>query len=54
MTRFSIDVNDELAIEFRIQAVKHRMKLNEAFTEAMKLWLYQTKPKAVQSNKTTS
>jgi hypothetical protein len=39
MTRFSIEVDDELAIEFRVKAVRRKLKLNDAFEEAMKLWL---------------
>jgi hypothetical protein len=39
MARFTIVVGDELAIQFKIDAVKRRLKLNKAFEEAMKLWL---------------
>jgi hypothetical protein len=39
MGRFTIVVDDELDIEFRIAAVKHRTRLNKAFEEAMRLWL---------------
>jgi hypothetical protein len=39
MTRFSIEVNDDLAIEFKVKAVRRKLKLNRAFEEAMKLWL---------------
>jgi hypothetical protein len=39
MTRFSIEVDDEVAMEFRIKAVRRKLKLNDAFEEAMKGWL---------------
>jgi hypothetical protein len=39
MGRFTIIVDDELDTEFRIAAVKKRIRLNKAFEEAMKLWL---------------
>ncbi len=39
MGRFSIKVDDELDTKFRIKAVKRKIKLNEAFEEAMELWL---------------
>lgn len=39
MTRFSIEVNDDLAIEFKVKAVRRKLKLNKAFEEAMKQWL---------------
>jgi hypothetical protein len=39
LTRFSIEVDDELAIEFRVKAVRRKLKLNDAFKEAMKCWL---------------
>jgi hypothetical protein len=39
MTRFSIEVADDLAIEFKVKAVRRKLKLNRAFEEAMKLWL---------------
>jgi hypothetical protein len=39
MGRFTIIVNDELDTEFRIAAVKRRIRLNKAFEEAMRLWL---------------
>ena len=39
MGRFTIIVNDELDTEFRIGAVKRRIRLNRAFEEAMRLWL---------------
>jgi hypothetical protein len=39
MTRFSIEVDDDLAIEFKVKAVRRKLKLNRAFEEAMKLWL---------------
>jgi hypothetical protein len=42
MTRFSIEVDDEVAIEFRIKAVRRKLKLNDAFEEAMKCWLKET------------
>ncbi|HII85453.1 TPA: hypothetical protein HA273_02520 [Candidatus Bathyarchaeota archaeon] len=40
MTRFSVEVDDELAMEFRIKAVRRKLKLNQAFEEAMRLWLH--------------
>ena len=39
MGRYTIIVDDELDIKFRIEAVKRRLRLNKAFEEAMKLWL---------------
>jgi hypothetical protein len=40
MDRFTVVINDdELATNFRIEAVKQRKKLNLAFKEAMQLWL---------------
>ena len=39
MGRFTVVVDDDLDTRFRIAAVKHRIKLNKAFEEAMKLWL---------------
>jgi hypothetical protein len=39
MGRFTIIVSDELDTEFRIAAVKRRIRLNKAFEEAMRLWL---------------
>ena len=44
MGRFSIIIDDELDMEFRIAAVKRRIRLNKAFKEAMKLWLEQGTP----------
>jgi hypothetical protein len=41
MGRFTIIVDDELDTEFRIAAVKRRIRLNKAFEEAMKLWVDQ-------------
>jgi hypothetical protein len=39
MGRFTIIVDDELDMRFRIGAVKQRKRLNKAFREAMELWL---------------
>lgn len=39
MGRFTIIVDDDLDVQFRIEAVKCRTRLNKAFEEAMKLWL---------------
>lgn len=39
MGRFTIIVDDELDTEFRIAAVRKRIRLNRAFAQAMKLWL---------------
>jgi hypothetical protein len=41
MGRFTIIVDDELDTEFRIAAIKKRIRLNKAFTQAMNLWLQQ-------------
>lgn len=41
MGRFTIKVDDELDIEFRVKAVKRKIRLSKAFEEAMKLWLEQ-------------
>jgi predicted HicB family RNase H-like nuclease len=39
MGRFTIVIDDKLDTEFRIEAVKQKLRLNKAFEEAMKLWL---------------
>jgi hypothetical protein len=39
MGRFTVIIDDELDMEFRLKAVKLRRRLNKAFEEAMKLWL---------------
>ena len=39
MDRFTVVVDEELGMNFRVKAVKCRKKLNEAFKEAMQLWL---------------
>lgn len=41
MGRFTIIIDDDIDMEFRIAAVKRRIRLNKAFEEAMKLWLSQ-------------
>ncbi len=43
MGRFTIIVDDELDTEFRIAAVKRRIRLNKAFEESMRLWLEKNK-----------
>ena len=43
MGRFTIIIDDELDTEFRIAAVKKRLRLNKAFEQAMKLWLEREK-----------
>jgi hypothetical protein len=45
MDRFTVIVNDELGVEFRIEAVRQRKKLNQVFAEAMKLWLEKQREK---------
>jgi hypothetical protein len=35
MTRFSIEVDDDVAMEFRIKSVRRKLKLNDAFDEEM-------------------
>ena len=39
MGRFTIIVDDALDTEFRIAAIRKRLRLNKAFEQAMKLWL---------------
>ena len=41
MGRFTIIVDDGLDTEFRIAAVRKRIRLNKAFEQAMKIWLEQ-------------
>jgi hypothetical protein len=42
MGRFTIIIDDEeLDTEFRIAAIKKRLRLNKAFAQAMKLWIKQ-------------
>lgn len=43
--RFSIVVDEELAVEFRVKAVRCKLKLNKAFEEAMQIWLEMRKIK---------
>jgi hypothetical protein len=40
---FTTIVDDELDTEFRIAALKKRIRLNKAFEESMKLWLEKNK-----------
>jgi len=39
MGRFTVEVDDELDVQFRVKAVKRKLKLKQAFEEAMKLWI---------------
>jgi hypothetical protein len=39
MGRFTVVVDDDIDTEFRIKAVKRRIKLKEAFELAMKIWI---------------
>ncbi|MFW6117359.1 MAG: hypothetical protein ACOC6G_02090 [Thermoproteota archaeon] len=39
MGRFTINVDDDLDVQFRVKAVKRKLKLKEAFEQAMRLWL---------------
>jgi hypothetical protein len=42
MGRFTIIIDDEeLDTEFRIAAIKKRIRLNKAFAQAMRLWIQQ-------------
>ena len=41
MGRFNIIIDDGLDTEFRIAAVRKRIRLKKAFEQAMKLWLEQ-------------
>jgi hypothetical protein len=39
MGRFTVIVDDDLDMRFRIAAIKKRVKLRNAFEQAMELWL---------------
>jgi hypothetical protein len=39
MGRLTVVIEDHLDTEFRIEAVKRKMRLNKAIEEAIKLWL---------------
>lgn len=39
MGRFTIVIDDDLDMSFRMKALKRRLRLNDAFREAMKQWL---------------
>jgi hypothetical protein len=39
MGRLTVVIDDELDIEFRIKAVKGRIRLSKAIEEAIRLWL---------------
>jgi len=43
MGRFTIVVDDDLDTEFRIEAVKYRIRLNKAFELAMRKWIEECK-----------
>jgi hypothetical protein len=43
MGRFTVIVDDDLDTEFRIEAIKRRLKLKKAFEEAMRLWIESVK-----------